>query len=234
MPEIELNGTSIYYEDTGDGHPFVFIHGGGLESGSWHSQKAFFSKRYRVITYDIRGHGRTEVPDISYSMDDYVEDLRQLLDHLAIQRTYLAGLSMGGYIALSFTLRCMGRVEALILIGSNSGAMIEATVKRSEEAAARIMSTKGTDAGLKYMRVHEATVARPDLTERLSEIRKPVLIIVGDQDTATPRYISQEMHSRIANSQMVILPNCGHACHLEQPDTFNSIVGEFLQRVEAV
>jgi len=234
MPKIKVNGTGIYYQVNGNGHPFVFIHPGGLESSSWHYQVAFFSKRYQVITYDIRGHGRSEVPEGSYSFGDCVEDLHQLLDHLAIQRIYLAGLSMGGNIALSFTLHYPERVDALILAGSNSGPMIETTRKRSEEIVAELMRSKGTDAAMKYRKAHEASVARPDLTNRLSEIRRPVLIIVGDRDRAAPRYLSEEMHRGIADSRLVVLPNCGHRCHQEQPDTFNSIVSDFLQTVEAV
>ena len=233
MPEIKVNGNSVYYEITGNGHPFVFIHGGGDESGSWHSQTAFFSKRYQVITYDLRGHGRSETPEETSSIGECVEDLHQLLDHLAVQQTYLAGFSMGGYIALNFTLSYPDRVDALILAGANSGPMTETVRKRSEELAARIGVTLPAST-INYWKLHKANVARPDLTDRLSEIRRPVLIIVGDQDTAAPSYIAERMHSRITNSQMVVLPNCGHNCSKEQPDTYNSIVDDFLQGIEAV
>jgi len=233
MTEIKINGVKIHYEITGSGRPFVFIHGGHLGSGSWHSQVAHFSKRYRAITYDIRGHGQSDVPEGGYSIGDCVEDLHQLLDHLAVERAYLAGLSMGGYIALSFTLSYPDRVDALILAGTNSGPVIETLRKRGDEKAARVRS-KGTDSAKKFIKAHEANAARPDLTSRLSEIRKPVLIVVGDQDIITPRYISEVMHEGIANSRIVVLSNCGHRCHEEQPDTFNSIVSDFLQRIEAV
>ncbi|MFC1926116.1 alpha/beta fold hydrolase [Chloroflexota bacterium] len=233
MPQIEVNGTSTYYEDSGKGHPLVLIHGGGLDSGSWRSQTAYLSEKYRVITYDIRGHGRTEVPEGSYSMDDYVEDLRQLLDRLEVQQTYLAGFSIGGYIALSFTLCYPERVDALILAGTNSGPTIDRVVKKSEEILKRIRSTKGNRAAMKYLGSHEANAARPDLTDRLSEIERPVLIIVGDRDVAAPPYISEEMHRRIANSQMVVIPDSGHSCNEEQPDIFNAIVSDFLQGLEA-
>ncbi len=233
MPEIEVNGVSIYYEVTGNGYPFIFIHGGGLESSSWNYQTDYFSKRYQIITYDIRGHGRSEVMEGSYSIDDCVEDLRQLLDHLEVQQAYLAGLSMGGNIALSFTMDYPERVNALILEGSNAGLVLESTVNFGEVAVAKLKSSQETDTAIKYIRTIEANVTRPDLTDRLSEIIKPVLIIVGDQDKATPPHLSERMHRGIANSQMVVLPNCGHRCHEKQPDIFNSIVSDFLQRVEA-
>ena len=141
---------------------------------------------------------------------------------------------MGGNIALSFTLSYPEKVGALILIGSNSGSLTETTRKKSEKRVAKIMRSKGTDAAMKYLKAHEAMVSRPDLTDRLSEIIMPVLIIVGDQDREAPPYLSEAMHRRITNSRIAVIPNCGHRCHQEQPDTFNSIVSDFLERLEAV
>ncbi len=232
MPKVNINGLNTYYEVAGNGHSIVFIHGGHLESSSWRSQVAYFSHRYRAITYDIRGHGRSDVPEDGYSMGDCVEDLHQLLDHLAVEQAYLAGLSMGGYVALSFTLAHPERVRALILAGTNSGRVVGTLRMWGEEKAAR-MRLKATDSAKKFVKAHEATVARPDLTSRLSEIRKPALIIVGERDTVTPRDISEVMVREIAGSRMVVLPDCGHRCHEEQPDTFNSIVSDFLGGVEA-
>jgi len=227
MPEIRVNGTSIHYRIAGSGHPFVFTHGGDLDSSSWDSQVVFFSDRYRVITYDTRGHGRSELPESGYRVDDCVEDLHQLLDHLGVERTYLAGLSMGGYISLSFALTYPHRVAALVLSGTNCGPVVDWLHKRGHEKAAR-MRAKGTDAAIRYVRAHEANVDRPDLTGRLSEIRVPVLLIVGERDIITPRRISEKMHSEIAGSRLVELPDTGHKCHEEQPQAFNSIVSDFL------
>lgn len=234
MPYMEVNGISIYYEITGDGGPLVFIHAAGYESSSWHSQVAYFSKEYRAITYDIRGHGRSETPEGSYSINDCVEDLHQLLDRLAVQQTCLVGLSMGGNIALSFTLRYPERVGALVLAGSNSGPMKETIRKVSKERVDKIIRLKGTDVAMNYLKVHEANASRPDLTSRLSEISRPVLIIVGDRDREAPPYLSEAMHRGIAKSRMTVLHNCGHRCNEEQPDTFNSIISDFLQTLEAM
>ena len=101
MPQISVNGTSIYYEINGKGHPLVFIHAGGLESSSWNAQVAYFSERYQVITYDIRGHGRSSIPQSNFTVGDCVDDLHHLISRLDIEKTYLAGISMGGYIAIS-------------------------------------------------------------------------------------------------------------------------------------
>lgn len=141
---------------------------------------------------------------------------------------------MGGYIALNFSLCYPERVDVMILVGSNSGPPLEATRKRSEEAASKIIKSNGTDAAMKYIKAHEAYVDRPDLSGRLSEIRMPILIIVGDRDIAEPVHISKEMHRRILNSQLEVIRDCGHRCNEEQPDIFNCIVNDFLQSVLAV
>lgn len=232
MPNITIGGLNAYHETAGNGHPFVLVHGGHLDSSSWHAQAAFFSKRYRVITYDIRGHGRSEIPTADYSLGDCVGDLRRLFDHLGVEQAFLAGHSMGGYIALSFALAHPQSVSTLILTGTNCGPVVDTLKMWGDKKAARLRD-KTTASARRFVKAHQANVARPDLTERLSEIRKPVLIIVGERDTVTPRHISELMLREIPDSRMEVIPGCGHRCHEEQPDSFNSIVSDFLCRVEA-
>lgn len=231
MPRIKLNGFNINYRIKGNGHPLVFIHGGRLELSSWRDQVTYFSRRYRVVTYDIRGHGKSDSPPEGYGMGDCVDDLHELLHYLAMERAYLAGLSMGGYIALSFTLTYPDMVDALILTGTNSGPVIESLRKKVEGKLAEAASNP-SDSADRLLKAHLANIARPDITSRLSEIRKPTLIIVGDRDTSTPRYISEVMSKRIVDSRMVALAGCGHRCNEERPNLFNSLVDDFLKTIE--
>jgi 3-oxoadipate enol-lactonase len=85
----------------------------------------------------------------------------------------------------------------------------------------------------RFVRAHEANAARPDLSNKLSEIRKPTLIVVGERDTVTPPEISEVMLREISDSRMVVLPECDHGCHEDRPDSFNSTVRDFLDRIEA-
>jgi len=232
MTQIKINGLSTYYEVVGNGYPFVFVHGGHLDSSSWRFQVDYFSKKYRTITYDIRGHGQSEIPEERYSMGDCVEDLCQLLDYLAIDQGYFAGHSMGGYIALSFTLVHPERVRALILVGANGGPVV-GTLKMWGDKMASRLRLKSTTYARRFVRAHEANVARPDLSNKLSEIRKPTLIVVGERDTVTPPEISEVMLREISDSLMVVLPECDHGCHEDRPDSFNSTVRDFLDRIEA-
>ena len=110
----EVNGTTLYYEVQGSGHPLVLLHGGNLDLRMWDQQFAQFAQEYRVIRYDARGFGRSGAWSAPYQAH---EDLRALLDDLAIERAHLVGLSMGGRIALDFALENPERVGALVLAG---------------------------------------------------------------------------------------------------------------------
>ena len=231
MPDITIGGLKAHYETAGNGHPFVLVHGGHLDSSSWHAQVAFFSRRYRIITYDLRGHGRSEIPAEDYSLGDCVGDLRQLFDLLGVEQAFLAGHSMGAYIALSFALAHPQSVRTLILTGANCGPVVDRLKVWGDKKAARLRD-KATVSARRFVKAHQANVARPDLTGRLSEIQKPVLVIVGERDAVTPRQISEVMLREIPDSRMEVIPGCGHRCHEEKPDYFNSVVSDFLCRVE--
>jgi hypothetical protein len=119
---VESNGTQLYYEMMGEGHPLVLIHGGYMDRRMWDDQFAVFAQHYRVIRYDVRGFGRTALPPVPYTDR---EDLSHVLSFLGLAKTYLMGLSLGGEIALDFTLDYPDMVDALILVGSSiSGAPI--------------------------------------------------------------------------------------------------------------
>src|SRR4030095_9678065 len=110
----EVNGTRLYYEVAGTGHAVVFIHGFTLDTRMWDDQFESLAEQFQVIRYDMRGYGKSALPtDEEYSR---VEDLKALLDHLKIKQAYLVGQSMGGGIAIDFTLTYPEYVDALVLI----------------------------------------------------------------------------------------------------------------------
>jgi len=126
--KIKANGISMNYELSGSGRCFTLIHGAGDNLNAWYNQVPVFSQHYRVLTYDVRGHGQTELPEAELSTELWVEDLRALLEALNISETILLGYSMGGAIALEFALTHPEIVTALIL--SNTGG---ATIRSEEE-----------------------------------------------------------------------------------------------------
>lgn len=111
----DINGTKLYYEVAGEGHPLVFLHSGLTNSQMWNAQWESFAQHYRAIRYDLRGFGWSRIPPGPYSNR---EDLSQLLRFLGVERAYLVGSSMGGYLAIDFALEHPEMVAALVLIGS--------------------------------------------------------------------------------------------------------------------
>ena len=120
MPVAQTNSITTFYEDTGDGPVVVLVHGHSLDLRMWKYQaSALVDMGYRAVRYDVRGHGRTSVPPTGYTWDTYSQDLAELLDALDITGdANLVGLSMGGGIALKFTMDHPKSVRSLSLVDS--------------------------------------------------------------------------------------------------------------------
>ncbi len=115
----EVNGTRLYYEIAGSGHPLVLIHGSTLDTRMWDDQFEPFAQHYTVVRYDVRGFGKSALPTgEAYARPD---DLKSLLDYLEIAHAYILGLSMGGGIAIDFALTYPQATDALILVDSRLG-----------------------------------------------------------------------------------------------------------------
>ncbi len=116
MTFAQINGLSIAYRDTGAGQPILFIHGHPFNQSMWDTQVAALSWKHRVITYDIRGYGASEVPATeATTLEIMADDIAALLDHLNIPTVVVAGLSMGGQIAMAFANQHPYRLSGLIL-----------------------------------------------------------------------------------------------------------------------
>jgi len=123
MAVAAVNGTKLYYEVTGTGFPLVFNHEFAGDYRSWEPQVRFFSRRYQVITFNSRGYPPSDVPSDpgAYSEATLVEDLAGLLAYLGIGKAHIAGLSMGGGVALNFGLRHREVCASLIVASAGSG-----------------------------------------------------------------------------------------------------------------
>src|SRR3989339_1460207 len=108
----------LYFQSKGEGVPIIFVHGFSLDSRMWDPQVEIFSKTNQVITYDIRGFGKSPVPVGPYS---HIEDLHNLVNHLKIQKFHLVGLSLGGEIAIDYALTYPDTILSLTLADSSLG-----------------------------------------------------------------------------------------------------------------
>jgi proline iminopeptidase len=134
------DGVRLYYEDVGSGTPIVFVHEFSGDYGSWEPQMRYFSRRHRCITFSFRGYKPSDVPPSpdAYTYRHFMGDVLAVLDHLALAKAHVVGLSMGGYSALQVALRHPQRALSLTLAGTGSGserAYTEEFRKRARESA---------------------------------------------------------------------------------------------------
>lgn len=129
MPTLRTNDIITYYEAHGEGKPLVFIHGAGASHDMWRPQVEHFSRKYKVITYDVRGHGQSEAVDSigfetrRYSCELFADDLHALLGELDMacpersrrEKPAICGLSLGGMIAQAYAVKCPDDLRALVL-----------------------------------------------------------------------------------------------------------------------
>lgn len=131
MPHLTANGVKLYYEDSGQGaETIVFSHGLLWSGRMFAEQVRHLKSRYRVITYDHRGQGRSEAAPTGYDMDALTEDALALMDGLGIERCHFAGLSMGGFVALRLATRHPERIQSLILMETTAQPEPEENVPR--------------------------------------------------------------------------------------------------------
>ncbi len=248
MAHIDRDGVKIYYEDTGTGDPVLLSHGYSATSQMWRGQVADLSSDYRVITWDMRGHGQSDSPEdqAAYSEAATVADMAAILDACGIERAVIGGLSLGGYMSLAFHLAYPERVRALMLFDTGPGYRNPKGREAWNETAyarARAFEEKGLEAlgGSAEVRVSQhrsadglAKAARGMLAqfdsrviESLETIRVPTLVLVGANDTPFLN-ASQYMADKIPGAKLVTIPDAGHAANIDQPEAFNRAVREFL------
>jgi pimeloyl-ACP methyl ester carboxylesterase len=140
----EVNDTRLYYEIVGKGHPLVLIHGFTCNTKVWDDQFEVFAKHFKVMRYDMRGFGKSALPTIGKEYS-HTEDLKALLNQLGIDYAYIIGSSMGGRIALDFTLEYPEVTKALILVDSSVGGYQgwSKTSVKSDESFEKKVKEKG-------------------------------------------------------------------------------------------
>jgi len=264
MPHVSTNDIATFYEGTGRGPPVVLIHGHTLDLRMWDPQvPPLVDAGYRVIRYDVRGHGRSEAPATGYTYQNYSLDLRDLLDRLHIDApAHLVGLSMGGGIALQFAVDHPQRVASLVLVDSAvPGFTYSPEFAQALEELVRVARSEGPRAGLErvwlphplfdgirrlperfqfvksmvleypaqdYLDETEYPQSQWQVTDRLSEIRAPTLVLVGELDLPDFRLIAEILAANISTARQEVIADAGHLLNLEQTEAFNRALLRFL------
>ena len=253
-----VNEAQLYYEITGEGEALVLLHSGYTDLRLWDDQFELFGRYFKVIRYDIRGFGKSSRPSHPFS---HSEDLKELLNYLGIDKAHLVGVSMGGGIAIDFTLQYPDSVGCLILSGPSLNGfkytIDEPTRKRSlagmsiakrdinfdksiefmlndpmwrqsnlnaHERLKRMFTDTSLEWALKDMEIK----ASPPASERLSNIAKNILLVVGSEDSEPILEVVKRLESCITMAQELIISGTGHLPNLDKPEVFNEIVLDFL------
>jgi pimeloyl-ACP methyl ester carboxylesterase len=229
-----LNGIAIEYQDGGQGSPVLLGHGYSATGRMWDGQRAALGDRYRIVSWDMRGHGQTESPSdpAQYSAALTVADMRALLGHCGIERAVVGGLSLGGYVSLAFYLahpeaRAAWNARAHERAAELEAKGLDALAGRSREmreAMGHHASAQGLAHAARGMLAQESSA----VIDSLATIEVPTLIIVGDQDQpflAPCEYMAK----KIPGARLEVIPGAGHASNLDQPAIFNRVLLTFLQ-----
>jgi pimeloyl-ACP methyl ester carboxylesterase len=262
MPSVRVNGITLHYIEAGSGpETIVFAHGLIMDSESYREQLRYFSDRYRVIAYDHRGHGRSEVPTSGYDMDTLASDAASLIEHLG-GTVHFGGLSMGGFVGLRLATRRPELLRSLTLMATSADALEGSNKARRAITAAvvrlfgfgplarRIVpfmygatylgGSANFDWAVRYVsqlprslwRPMVAVMERPSVAHELARIALPTLVIVGDEDTLLPPEHSLRMAAGIPGAKLVRLPNTGHLITDENPNAANATIDAFLESLK--
>jgi len=246
---LTRNGVDINYEVHGKGQTTLLLtHGYSGSLRMWDPQVAALQANFRLVTWDLRGHGGSDSPERLdlYSAAHAVADMAALLDHLRLEQAVVGGLSLGGYLSLAFYLTHPDRVRALVLADTGPGYRNDEAREGWNEMArarGRFFSHKGL-AGLEagdpaHGDTHRsamglANAAAGTLVQHdgavmaaLPDVAVPSLIIVGSNDEPFVNP-SQYMARKIPSSQLCMLDDAGHVSNIEQPDAFNAALVGFL------
>jgi len=249
----------LVYESRGSGIPLLLLHGYPLDHSIWHEQASALQNQCRVITPDLRGHGRSPAPEGAYSMDLMARDVLVLLDSLQIEKAVWVGHSMGGYITLAAWRLAPERFAGFGMVASNYLAdSAEAKAKRYEiaekvsqigsEAAVNpklFLEGAPTDAPM-IEQAHQimlntapagiigslqAIAERPDSTEILKTINVPALVVGGAGDQLFKPEIPKQMAALIPDAELVMAERSGHMPMMEEAALITAALGKLVERV---
>jgi pimeloyl-ACP methyl ester carboxylesterase len=250
----------LHVEEHGDGEPLLLVEGLGQSIWAWREQIPVFAERFRVIAFDTRGTGRSDVPAEPYGIPDLAEDAAGIL---AGRAAHVVALSMGGYVALTLALARPESVRSLVLVGTGAGGPDRVPrpdhVREAFAAAQGLPLEEYGRATMPYTFASGWPEANPERFEEIlgarlehptpyetidvhmracyryydegvevERVGAPALVVHGDEDLIVPVENGRMLAARLPGARYVELAGRGHNVPLEDPETFNRLVLEFL------
>ncbi|HEX6515601.1 MAG TPA: 3-oxoadipate enol-lactonase [Nocardioidaceae bacterium] len=239
--------------------PALFLgHSLGTTSALWDPQVDALAAEFRVVRFDLRGHGASPVPPGPYTMTELAGDVVALADVLGVERFGYVGLSIGGAVGLTLALEHPRRVGSMVLCGTaprfgdpatwheraekvaaeGTGPLLEPTEQRwftrelrtaRPKMVAAVMDMLTTTPREGYAGCCEAN-AGYDVTERLPEVRTPTRVIAGTEDVTAGPETAHALTDGLPRADLILVEDAAHIVNLAAPDLFNEAVREHLQR----
>ncbi len=257
MPKLRSNNIDLYYEVQGAGQPLVFINGLGSSTRDWVDQVQEFCKSYRVITFDLRGQGKSDAPAGPYTIPMFALDIVGLLKGLGIESAHIVGISLGGGIAFQLALDTPAVVKTLVIV--NSGPLMTAPggdaqkeidsrigivkqmgMRAMGQALAPNLFPKPEHAALREDFINRWAENNPqayietllsmvgwNVMSQIGSIRCPTLVISSDHDYS-PVALKEAYIKLMPDAQLVVIPDAHHAVPIERPREFNAVLAKFL------
>lgn len=257
MPTFQSNGANLYYEEEGTGTPLLLLHGLHGSSKMINNEIHELKEHFRTIALDSRGHGNSDRPQ-HYTLEEHVQDVINLMDHLGIEEANLMGVSMGSYIAQGVAIAVPNRLKKLVLVVSKShgktSSMQELFARHADELAGLSFEEQFERASKYIFHNHlavqkafghfheqQAMLSSPqeqeaankalegfDFREDLNKITARTLVISGKYDGLNPPERGKAIAAEIPDSIFLEFLHSGHAPSIEEPERFIKEVMHFL------
>jgi (E)-2-((N-methylformamido)methylene)succinate hydrolase len=247
-----------YWDDGGSKPAVMLIHGVGADGTSWDHIAPALVPDIRVLRLDMRGHGKSGHIDAPLTLDDFVQDVMDVLDACGVPAAHIVGFSLGGMIAQGIALSHADRVRRLVVLSAVAGRTAEE--RERVQARLRVLQEQGVEAITgaaqerwftpEFIARNPDLVARrmrqlrdnhgpsyaaaytvfstSDLEDRLHAIRAPTLIATGEHDVGSNTRMARHMHEQIPGSRLEILPGLRHSILIEAPQLVGRLVRNFL------
>jgi len=258
----KINETEIYYEISGAGKPLVLVNGSSLDLQMWDAQINDFNEHFQVVRYDLRGIGKSAIPEKNFS---HSKDIYHLLNFLDIEKAHVLGLSVGGAFAVDFAAEHPEMVDSLILAAAATSDLRD-EFSEGLSALSAMAKEKGVSAPIETL-LQIPTFIAPEnveaiqktreilfrnahifeddfplirfwqppqiaINDMLSKITAPTLIIVGSKDDSAIHEIAEMLEKNINHSKRLFIEDAGHLVNMEKPREFNQSVINFLQELK--
>lgn len=262
MPVITVDGARLHVEEQGAGDPVVLIHGLGSSARDWFAQVPHLAERHRVLTLDLRGHGRSEKPDEPYSIPQFARDVAVVLRIRDAWPAHVVGLSMGGMVAMQLAVDAPSLVRSLVVVNSAIDVRLKSWADVwfyvSRRFAVKLLGMRRVG-----KLIADRLFVRPDqddlrtefvnrwaendkaayirsvdaimgwsVQDRLDRVTMPALLVSSEHDY-TPVAAKNLTVARMPNAELAVVDGARHALPVERPAEFNALLDEFLSRVEA-